>query len=56
MWDVESAARAGIPCVGVLTGGYSEAELRDAGAVAVHDTPREVAAALPELLARLSAG
>ena len=46
VWDVESAARAGIPCVGVLTGGYSEAELRDAGAVAVHDTPREVAAAL----------
>jgi phosphoglycolate phosphatase len=56
VWDVESAARAGIPCVGVLTGGYSEAELRDAGAVAVHATPRDVAAALPEVLAHLSAG
>ena len=53
VWDVEAAARAGIPCVGVLTGGYSEAELRDAGAIAVHATPGEVADALPQLLARL---
>ena len=27
-WDCESAKRAGIPTVGVLTGGFSEAELR----------------------------
>jgi phosphoglycolate phosphatase len=47
VWDVESAGRAGIPCVGVLTGGYSEAELRDAGAVVVYETPREVAEAVP---------
>jgi HAD superfamily hydrolase (TIGR01509 family) len=53
VWDVESAARAGIPCVGVLTGGYSEAELLDAGAVVVHETPREVAEALPSLLDRI---
>ncbi len=53
VWDVESAARAGIPCVGVLTGGYSEAELREAGAVAVYDTPRSLAAALPEVLSML---
>jgi phosphoglycolate phosphatase len=51
VWDVESAARAGIPCVGLLTGGYSEAELQEAGAVAVHDTPRTLAAALPQVLA-----
>ena len=56
VWDVESAARAGIPCVGLLTGGYSEAELRDAGAVAVYDTPREVAADLPGVLALVAAG
>jgi HAD superfamily hydrolase (TIGR01509 family) len=55
VWDVESAARAGIPCVGLLTGGYSMAELRDAGAIAVHDTPREVAAALPQLLNEVAA-
>ena len=56
VWDVESASRAGIPCVGVLTGGYSEAELRDAGAVAVHDTPREVAASLHHIFETVERG
>jgi HAD superfamily hydrolase (TIGR01509 family) len=36
VWDVEAAARAGVPCVGLLSGGTSEAELREAGAVAVY--------------------
>jgi HAD superfamily hydrolase (TIGR01549 family) len=31
-WDVEAATRAGVPTITVLTGGFSEAELRDAGA------------------------
>lgn len=31
-WDAEAAGRAGVPTVGVLTGGFSEGELRDAGA------------------------
>ena len=31
-WDVEAAKRAGVETVAVLTGGFSEAELRDAGA------------------------
>ena len=31
-WDCEAAGRAGIETVAVLTGGFSEAELRDAGA------------------------
>jgi HAD superfamily hydrolase (TIGR01509 family) len=35
-WDCEAAKRAGIETVAVLTGGFSEAELRDAGAVAVY--------------------
>jgi HAD superfamily hydrolase (TIGR01549 family) len=34
-WDVESGRRAGVETITVLTGGYSEAELREAGAVAV---------------------
>jgi HAD superfamily hydrolase (TIGR01509 family) len=34
-WDCEAARRAGVQTVAVLTGGFSEAELRDAGAVAV---------------------
>ncbi len=37
-WDVESAHRAGIETVCVITGGFSEQELRDAGAVAVFDS------------------
>jgi len=31
-WDVEAAKRAGVKTITVLTGGFSEAELRDAGA------------------------
>jgi HAD superfamily hydrolase (TIGR01549 family) len=36
VWDIEASAKAGVPCVAVLTGGISAAELRDAGAVAVY--------------------
>ena len=34
-WDIEAARRSDVPTIAVLTGGFSEAELRDAGAVAV---------------------
>ena len=34
-WDCEAAGRAGLATIGVLTGGFSEDELRDAGAAAV---------------------
>jgi HAD superfamily hydrolase (TIGR01509 family) len=34
-WDVKAASAAGVPTLAVLTGGFSEAELREAGAVAV---------------------
>jgi HAD superfamily hydrolase (TIGR01509 family) len=37
-WDVEAARNAGIETVAVLTGGFSEAELLEAGAVAVFDS------------------
>ena len=36
-YDVQAAARAGLPCIGVRSGGYSEAELTEAGAVLVVD-------------------
>ena len=35
VWDCEAAERAGLETIGVLTGGFSEQELTDAGAVAV---------------------
>lgn len=34
-WDVKAAQAAGIPTLAVLTGGFSEAELREAGAAEV---------------------
>jgi HAD superfamily hydrolase (TIGR01509 family) len=34
-WDVEAANAAGVPTLAVLTGGFSEAELTDAGALKV---------------------
>ena len=40
--DVEAAAKAGVPCVGVLSGGLSGVELRSAGAVAVFASPRDL--------------
>jgi HAD superfamily hydrolase (TIGR01549 family) len=37
-WDVEAASRADVKTIAVLTGGFSEAELRDAGAVDVFES------------------
>jgi HAD superfamily hydrolase (TIGR01549 family) len=45
-WDCEAAKRAGLSTVAVLTGGFSEAELLDAGATCVF-------ASLSDLLASL---
>ena len=47
-WDVEAAKRAGVPAVTVRTGGFSEAELRDAGAVNVFDSIEELRGAFDE--------
>jgi HAD superfamily hydrolase (TIGR01549 family) len=47
-WDCEAAGRAGIQTVAVLTGGFSEAELRDAGAVVVYHSIEELRESLDE--------
>ena len=47
-WDVEAAGRAGVPCIGVLSGGWSRAELRDAGAAQVFES-------VGDLLAKIDA-
>ncbi len=48
VWDVAAAARAGIPTIAVMSGGYAEHELRGAGAVeafeSVDDLRRDPAA------------
>src|SRR4051794_25108145 len=41
-YDVASAERAGLHCIGLRSGGYSEAELTDAGAVLVVDSPEDL--------------
>jgi HAD superfamily hydrolase (TIGR01509 family) len=46
MWDVESAKRVGVTCIGVMTGGIGGDELRGAGAAAVYD---DAAALLEDL-------
>jgi HAD superfamily hydrolase (TIGR01509 family) len=48
VWDVESAARAGLRCVAVTCGGIDERTLRDAGAVEVHDDPEALLAAFDD--------
>jgi len=41
-WDCEAARRAGVASVALLTGGFSEQELRDAGAAAVFESIGEL--------------
>jgi HAD superfamily hydrolase (TIGR01509 family) len=41
-WDCEAAKRAGVATVALLTGGFSEQELTDAGAVAVFESISEL--------------
>jgi HAD superfamily hydrolase (TIGR01509 family) len=47
-WDVEAARRAGIETVCVLTGGFGEGELREAGAAAVFESISELRERLEE--------
>ncbi|HUA75835.1 MAG TPA: HAD family hydrolase [Solirubrobacteraceae bacterium] len=47
-FDVEAAKRAGVPTLAVLTGGFSEAELRDSGASGVYESVAELRERLTE--------
>jgi HAD superfamily hydrolase (TIGR01509 family) len=48
-WDVKAAARAGIRTAAVMTGGFAESELREAGAIAVFESIDELRGGLDEL-------
>jgi HAD superfamily hydrolase (TIGR01509 family) len=48
VYDVEAAKNAGMPAIVVRSGGFGDDELRKAGAVAIYDTPGDLAAALDE--------
>ena len=47
VWDVEACQRAGVACIGVLSGGVSEAELLAAGAVQVYRDPADILNSFP---------
>jgi phosphoglycolate phosphatase-like HAD superfamily hydrolase len=47
-WDIKAAAGASVPCVAVITGGFSRAELEEAGAAAVFESVAELRTSLDE--------
>jgi HAD superfamily hydrolase (TIGR01549 family) len=47
-WDCRAAANAGVDTIAVLTGGFSEEELRDAGAIAVFESIEDLRQRLSE--------
>jgi HAD superfamily hydrolase (TIGR01509 family) len=47
-FDVEAAKKAGMPAIAVRSGGFGDDELRDAGAVAIFDTPADLTADLDD--------
>jgi phosphoglycolate phosphatase-like HAD superfamily hydrolase len=48
VWDVEAAKKAGMPAIVVRCGGFGDDELKEAGAIAIYDTPADLAAALDD--------
>jgi HAD superfamily hydrolase (TIGR01509 family) len=47
-WDCEAGKRAGVDTIAVLTGGFSEQELLDAGATGVYESIEELRRSLDE--------
>jgi HAD superfamily hydrolase (TIGR01509 family) len=47
-WDIEAARKAGLQTATVITGGFSEQELREAGAAAVYESVAELRRHLDE--------
>jgi len=48
VYDCQAAARADVPSLGVLTGGFSREELEEAGAKAVYESPAEILESLED--------
>lgn len=48
VWDVLAAQRAGVPCIGLLSGGIGEEELRGAGAAETYPGPGALLEKLPD--------
>ena len=56
VWDVQACQRAGVPCIGLLSGGLSRDELTSAGAAEVYPGPGDLLASLGESLLARAAG
>ena len=54
-WDIEAAKRAGVETIAVMTGGFAEAELREAGAACVFESIAELRDRLDETPLAVSA-
>jgi HAD superfamily hydrolase (TIGR01509 family) len=52
VWDTQACRKAGVPCIGVLSGGFSRDELTSAGAVEVYRDPSALLVSLPQSLLR----
>src|ERR1700761_7903296 len=50
VWDVRASQKAGVACIGLLSGGSGRAELAEAGAVAVYDGPADLLEQFPDRL------
>jgi HAD superfamily hydrolase (TIGR01549 family) len=48
VWDVKAANKAGMPSIVVRSGGFGDDELREAGAIAIYDTPADLTEALAD--------
>lgn len=48
VWDIEAAKRAGMPAIAVRSGGFGDDELQEAGAIAIYETPGDLAKALDD--------
>ncbi|WP_225847090.1 HAD family hydrolase [Streptomyces sp. HPF1205] len=46
VWDAEAAGRAGVRCVGLLTGGWAREELARAGMTGIYEGPADLLARL----------
>jgi HAD superfamily hydrolase (TIGR01509 family) len=56
VWDVQACLKAGVPCIGLLSGGISRDELTSAGAAEVYPGPGDLLASLGESLLARAAG
>jgi HAD superfamily hydrolase (TIGR01509 family) len=56
VWDARASRKAGVPCIGLLSGGICREELAGAGAAQIYADPGDLLARLPDSLIGRPAG